>query len=130
MTQRMRKDLTKGSALTSLLEMKTFLGALPTRLNRLLDAITDRDLEVKVKAVDAKVVMEGMQKIANRITTGLVLAALIVGASLMMRIQTTFRLFGYPGLAIICFVAAAGGGFWLVINIFVQDYRSRKKITR
>ena len=53
-----------------------------------------------------------------------------VGASLMMRIQTTFRLFGYPGLAIICFVAAAGGGFWLVINIFIQDYRSRKKITR
>jgi predicted unusual protein kinase regulating ubiquinone biosynthesis (AarF/ABC1/UbiB family) len=130
MTQRMRKDLTKGSVLTSMLEMKTFLGALPTRLNRLLDAITDRDLEVKVKAVDAKVIMEGMQKIANRITTGLVLAALIVGASLMMRIQTTFRLFGYPGLAIICFVAAAGGGFWLVLNIFIQDYRSRKKITR
>ena len=38
-------------------------------------------LEVKTKAVDAKLVMEGFQKVANRITTGIVLAALIMGAS-------------------------------------------------
>jgi CHASE2 domain-containing sensor protein len=49
---------------------------------------------------------------ANRITTGIVLAALITGASLLMQIQTTFRIFGYPGLAIVCFLAAAAGGFW------------------
>lgn len=36
---------------------------------------------------------------ANRITLGLVLAALIVGAALLMRVETTFRLFGYPGFA-------------------------------
>jgi hypothetical protein len=86
-------------------------------------------LEVKVKSLDAKVVMEGMQKIANRITTGLVLAALIIGAALLMRVETAFRLFGYPGIAILCFLGAAAGGFWLVISIFVQDYRTRKRIT-
>ncbi|MEO5959884.1 MAG: AarF/UbiB family protein, partial [Opitutaceae bacterium] len=130
MTQRMQKDLTKGNVMSSILEMKGFLSALPGRLNRLMDAISNSELEVKVKSVDAKVVMEGMQKIANRITTGLILAALIVGASLLMRVETNFRLFGYPGLAILCFISAAGGGFWLVISIFVQDYKSRKKITR
>ncbi|HEX2333929.1 MAG TPA: hypothetical protein VHI32_12245 [Burkholderiales bacterium] len=35
-------------------------------------------------------------KIANRITSGVILAALIVGASLMMGIQTSWTLFGYP----------------------------------
>jgi ubiquinone biosynthesis protein len=80
--------------------------------------------------VDAKVVMEGMQKIANRITTGLILAALIIGASLLMRVETSFRLFGYPGLAILCFLFAAAGGFWLVVNIFIQDYKDKKKIKR
>jgi ABC-type polysaccharide/polyol phosphate export permease len=77
--------------------------------------------------VDAELVMEGFQKIANRITTGIVLAALILGACLLMRIETNFRLMGYPGLAILCFLAAAAGGFWLVISIFVKDHQSRKK---
>jgi predicted unusual protein kinase regulating ubiquinone biosynthesis (AarF/ABC1/UbiB family) len=130
LTRRMKKDATRGNLFNSLLETKGFLSALPERLNRIMDAVTNSELEVKVKAVDAKTIMEGMQKIANRITTGLVLAALIVGASIMMKIETTYRLFGYPGLAIICFLAAAGGGFWLVINILVQDYRSRKNIKR
>jgi ubiquinone biosynthesis protein len=130
MTQRVQKDISKGNILSSILEMKSFLGALPTRLNRIMDAVTNSELELKVKAVDAKVVMEGMQKIANRITTGLVLAALIVGASLLMRVETAFTIFGYPGLAILCFVIAAGGGFYLVISILWQDYKSRKNIKR
>ena len=92
-----------------------------------MDAITNHELEVKVKAVDAILVMEGFQKIANRITTGIVLAALIMGASLLMQVQTSFRIFGYPGLAMLCFLVAAAGGFWLVISIFVQDHKSRKK---
>ncbi|MDO8541140.1 MAG: AarF/UbiB family protein [Opitutaceae bacterium] len=130
MSQRMQKDVTKGNILSTILEMKSFLGTLPTRLNRIMDAVVNSELEVKVKSVDAKVVMEGMEKIANRITTGLVLASLIIGASLLMRIETSFRLFGYPGLAILCFLAAAAGGFWLVLNIFIQDYKDKKKIKR
>jgi predicted unusual protein kinase regulating ubiquinone biosynthesis (AarF/ABC1/UbiB family) len=127
--RRMRKDASKGSMMSSLMEMKGFVGSLPTRLNRIFDTITNAELEVKVKSLDAPTVMEGMQKIANRITTGLVLAALIIGAALLMRVDTAFRLFGYPGIAILCFLAAAAGGFWLVISIFVQDYKSRKRVT-
>ena len=37
-----------------------------------------------------------------------------IGAALLMRVPTSFQIFGYPGLAIICFLAAAGGGLWLV----------------
>jgi ubiquinone biosynthesis protein len=130
MTQRMQKDMSKGNILGSLLELKGFIGGLPTKLNRIMDSVANNELEVKVKSVDAKVVMEGMQKIANRITTGLILAALIIGASLLMRVETTFRLFGYPGLAMLCFLAAAAGGFYLVLNIFIQDYKDKKKIKR
>lgn len=130
MSRRMRKDLTRGNFFSSLLETKGFIQALPSRVNRILDAVSNSELEIKVKAVDAKVMLDGMQKIANRITAGLVLAALIVGASLLMRVQTRFQLFGYPGLAILCFIAAASGAFWLVINIFVQDYKSEKKVPR
>lgn len=127
MSQRMRKQATAGSVFSSLLEMKDFVVGLPTRLNKIMDAITNQELEVKVKSMDAKMVVEGIQKIANRITAGILLAALIMGASQLMQIQTSFRIFGYPGLAILCFLAAAAGGFWLVISIFVQDHKGRKK---
>jgi len=127
MSQRMGKNATQGSVLRSLLEMKDFIGGLPTRLNRIMDAVTNQELEVKVKAVDAKLMMEGFQKIANRITAGIVLAALIMGASQLMQVQTNFRIFGYPGLAMVCFLAAAAGGFQLVISILVQDHKGRKK---
>ena len=130
MSQRMRRDLTQGHVFASMLEMKDFMGSLPGRLNRIMDAVTNAELEVKVKTVDAPLILDGMQKIANRITTGVVLAALIIGASLLMRVQTRFELFGYPGLAILLFLAAAGGAFYLVGSIFLHDAKTRKKIER
>lgn len=130
MSQRMQQDLTQGNLFSSLLEMKDFVSSLPAKLNRIMDAITNAELEIKVKAVDADIALDGMQKIANRITCGVVLAALIIGASLLMRVETRFRLFGYPGLAILLFLAAAAGAFYLVGSIFMQDYRSRKKLKK
>jgi ubiquinone biosynthesis protein len=44
-----------------------------------------------------------------------------------MQVQTSFRILGYPGLAILCFLAAAAGGFWLVIAIFIQDHKGRRE---
>jgi predicted unusual protein kinase regulating ubiquinone biosynthesis (AarF/ABC1/UbiB family) len=130
MARRMRNELTQGSIYSTLLEMKDFTVGLPSRLNRIIDMVTNSELEVKVKAADAKMVLDGMQNIANRITMGIVLAGLIIGASLLIRVANPFQLFGFPGLAILCFLAAAAGSFWLVISIFVSDYRNRKKYTR
>ncbi len=126
MAQRMRKGATQGGFFSTLLDLKHFAGGLPSRLNKIMDAVNNNEVEIKVKAVDANLVMEGFEKIANRITTGIVLAALIMGASLLMRVETHFQLFGYPGLAMLCFLAAAAGGFWLVIGIFLKDRKQRK----
>ncbi|HEY4301300.1 MAG TPA: AarF/UbiB family protein [Candidatus Didemnitutus sp.] len=127
MATRLRRSISKGSMYTTMLESKELVAGLPSRLNRVMDLVSNSDLEIRVRATDAKTMLDGMQKIANRITTGVVLAGLLIGASLLMRVPTGFHLFGFPGLAILCFVAAATGGFWLVISIFVTDYRGRKK---
>src|SRR5947209_5030921 len=63
--------------------------------------------------------------IANRITIGLLLAALIVGAALMMRVETSFKILGYPGIAIIFFLLAAIGALVLVFNILFRDERHK-----
>ena len=112
---------------SSLLELKELATALPQRLNKILDAVANAELEVKVKATDANLFLTGFQKVANRIATGVITAALIIGAALLMQVQTTFTVFGYPGLAMLCFLAAAAIGFYLVISIMVQDYRDKKR---
>jgi ubiquinone biosynthesis protein len=126
-TRRMKREASEGSLLTAAIELKNFAAGLPNRVNRIMDAVVNRELELKVRAVDAADVIEGMQKIANRVTTGLILAALIIGAALLMRVQTDFEVLGYPGFAIMCFIAAALGGVALLVNIFLQDRRTSRK---
>jgi ubiquinone biosynthesis protein len=125
-SERMRKQATPGSVVSSLLDMKEFVAGLPARVNRIMDTVVNRELEVKVHAKEAGLFMEALQKVANRITSGLVLASLIIGAALLMRVETSFRVLGYPGIAILCFLAAAAGGVYLLVNIFVQDRRSER----
>jgi ubiquinone biosynthesis protein len=124
--ERLWKALSPGHLFGGILELKDLLMRLPGRVNQILDVVARNDLKVKVDAIDEQVLIEGMQKVANRITVGLILAALIVGAALLMRIDSSFRLFGYPGLAILCFMGAGGGGLLLVINILVHDRSSKK----
>jgi predicted unusual protein kinase regulating ubiquinone biosynthesis (AarF/ABC1/UbiB family) len=130
MADRMRKQSTQGSLLSSALDLKDFMAGLPTRLNRIMDALTNRELEVKVRTVDVDVVLDGLQKVANRIASGIILAALIIGAALLMRVETDFRVFGYPGLAILCFLAAAAGGVWLLADIFINDRNPGRRALR
>ena len=126
LSRRLKRDATEGSLLTAAMEMKNFASGFPHRVNRIMDAVANRELELKIRAVDAGDVIEGMQKIANRVTSGLILAALIIGAALLMRVSTEFQVLGYPGFAIMCFIAAALGGVYLLVNIFLQDRASRK----
>ena len=130
MSQRMMKDATQGSLIGSALEMKSFLSTVPGRVNQLLDALSNSDVEMRVKWSDAKMIVESIEKVANRIAAGIVLAALIIGAALLMRVETTFRIFGYPGTAMLFFLAAFAGGFWLVVSTFIRDHKARRKTRR
>jgi ubiquinone biosynthesis protein len=125
MRQRLQKSATPGNLFASAIEMREFVQELPGRVNRILDKVANDQLRIDVEAIDENALIEGFQKVANRITVGLVLAALIIGAALLMDIQTSFTLFGYPGLAIIFFLLAATGGLVLVFNIFMHDRRMR-----
>ncbi|HMF57318.1 MAG TPA: AarF/UbiB family protein [Pyrinomonadaceae bacterium] len=127
MQQRLLKSLTPATLFSTVLEAKGFLEKLPHRFNKFLDAIANNEMKIKVDAIDEVKLMEGLQKIANRITMGLVIAASIVGAAMLMRVETSFKLFGYPGLAIIFFFIAAGAGLLLIINIVWTDEKAKKK---
>ncbi len=119
--QRLRQSTSPGSLLAGMHELKEFVERLPARANRILEKVANNELSVRVETIDEALLMQGAQKIGNRIAIGLVLAALILGAALLMRVATPFQILGYPGLAMICFLAAAAGGVGLVLSILWND---------
>jgi ubiquinone biosynthesis protein len=121
MRRHMLRKLSPANVFASALEMQDFVQHLPGRLNTVLDHLAANQVQIKVNAFDETRLMDNLQKIANRIALGVVLAALIVGAAMMMQVNTPFRLFGYPGLAMILFLLAAACGFILILAVFVND---------
>jgi predicted unusual protein kinase regulating ubiquinone biosynthesis (AarF/ABC1/UbiB family) len=121
------KSITPANIVTSVVEVKEFAEKLPSRINKILDTVGNNELRFNVDAVDEKMIVEGFQKIANRITLGLILAALIVGAALLMRVETSFTIFGYPALPMFFFLIAAIAGIGLAITIVSTDVKARRK---
>ncbi|HXF09900.1 MAG TPA: AarF/UbiB family protein [Desulfuromonadaceae bacterium] len=125
--QRLKKDFTPGNFFTALLDVKEFAGQLPSRVGKILDTISKGQIELRMRSDDTLRVLDGFQKVANRIAAGVVLAALIVGAALLMQVRTAFTIFGYPGFAMLCFIAAGAGGCWLLFDILWRDLKGPKK---
>ena len=127
----LQRNLMKSVAPTNLIggivEIKEFAEKLPGRVNKILDTFGTNEFKVKVDAIDEKAIVEGFQKVANRISLGLILAALIVGAAMLMRVETSFRILGYPGFPMIFFLLAAVAGIGLAVSIIMTDVKARKK---
>jgi predicted unusual protein kinase regulating ubiquinone biosynthesis (AarF/ABC1/UbiB family) len=121
------QSITPANLIGSVVEVKEFVEKLPGRVNKILDTIGNNELKIDVDTIDEKAIVEGFQKVANRITLGLILAALIVGAAMLMRVDTSFRILGYPGFPMIFFLLAAIAGIGLGITIVMTDVKARKK---
>lgn len=83
------------------MDIQEIIQKLPFKINEFLDLLIKKEIQIKLQRHDEFRLIRSFEKIANRIALGLVLAALIIGAALLMRIETTFQIFGYPGLAIL-----------------------------
>ena len=121
MSRRMKKMASSGSLIAAVLEGKEFAAKLPGRVNRVLDALAASELKMKVELIDDGAIIDGLQKVANRITLGLILAAMIVSAAMVLRVDTSFRILGYSGFAMILFLLAGAGAAYLAVQIVRHD---------
>lgn len=119
--KRSGNNISLGRLYHTFLETTDLMQSLPERLNKITDLAAENKLRVHVDAIDEKYLMKGMQKIANRITMGVILGALIVGASLMMRLETSLTVFGYPAIAMTFFLTAGISGLVLVFRMMWSD---------
>lgn len=121
MRQYVYQNLLSHHFMTTVLESKEFIELLPERLNKLFHNLSENKWEVKVDALDEIHLMSGFQKIANRIAMGLIIAAMLISAAMLMSIPSGFTVFGYPGLAIFAFTIAAIAAIVMGIRIMFTD---------
>jgi ubiquinone biosynthesis protein len=127
MQRRLLKSASPGNVMANVLEMNDFVQRLPQRVNRVLDAFADNEFEVRIRLPEETWMLAGMQKISNRIAAGAIVAALIIGAAMIMRIPTRYTLLGYPALAMVLFLLAAAMGLGLVGTMLLNDVHHHRR---
>lgn len=125
--QKMKQELKPENLYGLLLENKKLAENLPFRLNKITENLAENTFEMKINAIDEDRLTDGFQKVANRITSGLIIAAMIIGAALLMRIPSTYSIMGYGVMPFLFFMIAIGLGLYLVYNIMFKDDSFRKK---
>jgi ubiquinone biosynthesis protein len=127
MADRLRRSLAPHRIAGELMDLQTLAREAPRKVADVLSLLADNRLQLRVTGLEESRLMENLQKIANRIATGLIIAALIVAAAMIMRIETRVRLFGYPALALVLFLIAAALGVGIVVSALLRDRKARPR---
>ncbi len=121
MTKLFFQTFSKRKMYGALLEAKEFVDCLPERANDLLETLAANRFRVRADVLNEEYMVSALKEAVNRLTAGLVLSALIVGAAIMLHVDTEFQVFGYPVIAIVCFLLAGLGGLVLIGRMLFRD---------
>ena len=94
-----------------------FTNLLPRDLTLILNKIKKGTLRIEFEHRGWESLINVFDKVSNRISFSMVIAALIIGSSIIMQTDKGPILFGFPVLGIIGFVVAGIMGLWLAIVI-------------
>ena len=131
MRERMRQSFSPANVAGEMLEVQSLLRESPRKISDILSLLAENRLTVQLGGLDDSQLMENLQKIANRITAGVITAALILASAMLMRVDTAgARLFGYPALALVLFLIGTVLGLLLIWSAFRRDHRARPKEER
>jgi ubiquinone biosynthesis protein len=114
---RAKRDMSPRRLYQIAMESGDFLAALPHRLDQITKRLANNDLSTKLDVPQLPSLIVALQKVANRIFSGLVLAGLLVASAQLL---PYWRGLGYTG-----FIIAGGLGLFMVLSIMVSD-RGRK----
>ena len=121
-TERMRSRLKPSVMFRALSEGADLLGTLPRRIDSITKRLADNELSTKLEVPQIAILVEGLQKVANRVFTGLVLAALIVASAMLLPQR---RVLGTAG-----FIIAAALGLYMIGSILWKDRHVSKPSPR
>ncbi len=126
-TQKLQQKFQPRNFYPALLDLNQLAIEFPHRAREIIDMTANGKMTVGIKIAQAEEFLGGIHKIANRITVGVVIAALLISSSLMTRVPTRFQIFGYPGLAMLGYLAAFAAAAYLIATTFVNDRRDKER---
>ena len=118
-TKRARRDLSPQRLFQIATETVDLVRALPHRIDIMTQKMASDDFALRVDAPGLGPLMKGMEKIANRIFTGLVLGGLLVASGLLLQYQRSLGTIG--------FVVAAAIGLYMILTILITDRKTSKR---
>ena len=101
-----------------LVDAGQLLSTLPRDIKRLVRSARAGSLRLHVDIDHLQRFGEQVEHSANRLTVGVVLAALIVGSSIVLTVGGGPTLLGLPVFGLLGFVGAAIAGAWLILSIW------------
>ncbi|WEN15532.1 AarF/UbiB family protein [Rhodanobacter sp. AS-Z3] len=108
------------------LDMQELARHTPQHMAAILRTLAENRLRVRIEGLEESRMMESMQKIANRVATGIIIAALVVGAALVKGSDDGGRWLGLPYLSVIFLAVAAVLG----VNLMISALRRDRKVER
>jgi tRNA A37 threonylcarbamoyladenosine synthetase subunit TsaC/SUA5/YrdC len=133
MQRKMLRSASPSNVLFSAIEVKEFAERLPDRLNKVLDALAEGQLTLNIQGIDESQLMRGVQKLANRVALGTVVAALVIAGSISLLSPAHARLLGEPIASLVLFAMAIAIALWMVMGIVLSDlpqYRAGGRASR
>jgi len=98
-------------------DLNDLLVNLPGDIKQILAKTKRGELVVKFEHRGLEHLILALDKSSNRLSFSLIIAALIIGSSLVMQLNKGSQLFGFPVFGILGFLIAGLLGFWLVVAI-------------
>ncbi|MDD5336663.1 MAG: AarF/UbiB family protein [Rhodoferax sp.] len=99
-------------------ETLSLVAGLPQDISRLLRAARRGRLEIHIDVTHLKRVGNQLDNAASRLTVGIVIAALIIGSSIVMTVPGGPTWLGLPFFGLLGFVGAVIGSIWLLLSIW------------
>lgn len=99
-------------------EALSLVAGLPQDISRLLRAARRGRLEIHIDVTHLKRVGNQLDNAASRLTVGIVVAALIIGSSIVMTVPGGPTWLGLPFFGLLGFVGAVIGSIWLLLSIW------------
>ena len=107
-------------------EILALIADLPHDFSRLLRAARRGRLEIHIDVTHLKHVGNQLDGAANRLVIGIVVAALIIGSSIVMTVPGGPTLLGLPTFGLLGYLGAAAGGVWLLLSIWKSSRADRE----
>jgi predicted unusual protein kinase regulating ubiquinone biosynthesis (AarF/ABC1/UbiB family) len=117
--EQFRRDLSAERLLALLLELRSFVYEVPLSARRVATQMANNELRVGIEIEKADEMQLAVRDVANRITLGVITAALILGSAFLLRVDVGLKVFGYPLFALVGFLMAAGLGIYVVAQILM-----------